>query len=554
MRVTEVMRLTRRSAGALQASAGVMLAVLAPLVAGCTLLSDFSTDACESDLECTLPGGEPRHCRSGRCVEGCRDNRHCASIDPGAPFCQYPGGECTGLTSPQGECSISSGYVDATMGALTAQDMLVLGAFAPRVRSSARLSLELAARELNQEGGPASRPLLLGVCNDAPEVQPRAMEYLLDDLRVNAIVTSLDEQALDIAASFVDDGGPLLLSPFGYDTPVLGGGGETSALWYWGPPYRSVITAYRPLVRALATSAETPLGDFKIALVQGTAREDVNLAALVRETLELGGADLRQLELEDRVHPFVLLDDPVERERAVDDLIAYAPDVILWFAGGNFSDPARDERSSVIAMVEARAAEVSGFAPVYVLGPRNVDDSSLQHLAREAAPYLPRLIGVRADRALDPNVKDALAARFREAYPRATDGPFRYHYPSHSTYDALYYLAYATTWSLQHGEERATDGLLAVTQPEAEPLLLGPEPAARARALELVAGGSRFDLRGTSGPASFDLTLQARPAAVRIYCWTASGGLEDGSRLDIGTDTFTRLPGNCPVGLFDEPE
>jgi hypothetical protein len=547
--MSEAVRLEECSARAARAWG---IAALCSLLPGCTVLSDFDVDVCESDLECYRPGAEPRHCDSARCVPGCRDNRHCASIDPGAPICQFPGGECTALTSGQGECYVSSAYSDASMGALTARDMLVMGAFAPRVRSSAWLTLELAAREINEAGGLGSMPLLLGVCSDAREEQPGAMEYLVHQLRVTTLVASLGEEALDAAASLVDDTEPVLLSPFGYDTSLTNVTTETPEIWYLGSPYRSVVAGYRPLVQALAASAQTPPGEFKIALVRGTSREDMNLAALVRETLALGDAGSMQLEREDRVHPFVLLDDVGERERTIDEIVDYAPNVILWFAGGTFADPQRDERVSIIPAIEERAAGAAAIAPVYVLGPRNVDDSSLQHLARGGAQYLPRLIGLRADRPYEPSIKEALDARFRQAFPRAEEGPIRYHHPAHSTYDAVYYLAHAAVWNVLHGGERAAAGLLAVTQPDAESLVLGPEPAARARALELIVAGSPVNLRGTSGPALFDPTLRARPAVVRVYCWAPGVGLEDGAQLDATTGTFTPLPGNCPVVPFDE--
>jgi hypothetical protein len=497
---------------------------------GCTAISNFDVTQCRVDADCDTLDGPIRQCVESRCAPGCSSNRHCASLDPRFAICPRVGEACAPLLVEGGACYQASNYDDEEMGPLTGEDLLTIGVFAPSIQSSTWLTVQLAVAELNARGGlPTAsglkRPVLAVTCNDAPSAMADAIAHLAR-LPVRALLASVDQRSLDIALSLNAGPDPLfLLAPRGSDR--LTAESVIDPLWSLGAPSSAVLAAYPTLIEQVVQSAVARganLDLLRFASLVSAAPEDRALADAV--TARIGGANRIQLMGEDRFRPFDLTDDAdSERQRQLQELADYAPDLVLVFAGGFFADADRRPRTSVLRALEQLAAETPGWSPLYVLGPRNAEDAVLRGLALEDGSFRSRNVGMTADRAAYPEMRGPLAARFNAAFPEAGSELF----VEPSTYDALYYLAYALASSSSKGVATAASDVLAglrqITTAGAERIDVGLGATGVERATLLLAARTPFDLFGTSGPAEFDAS-HSRSDTARAYCWPGAGELE----------------------------
>jgi hypothetical protein len=303
----------------------------------------------------------------------------------------------------------------------------------------------------------------------------------------------------------------------------LSSGGEY--LWYLGSQYDHVVPAYSTLVKAVAKVIETVPGrttPITIASITSSRDEDATLHQAVYNGLSVDERDGPMLAAENRFQSFSLPDDAGESRKAMlEVLIQTAPEVVISFAGGTFGTPARRERASFFRTLE-EMAERTGYAPRYILGPSNVEDASLARLARESETFRSRALCLRARRPQDAALRAALDARFQAAFPDAAE--FGIHV-SPAVYDGLYYLAYAAAAAppvAGRGRAELTrQGFLRVVAAAEPEVVVGPDglgPAA-----EYLSRATPFNLRGTDGPADFDLDEQARLGQGKLYCWDEGG-------------------------------
>lgn len=518
------------------ASSCLLLASGSWLVSSCTPISDFAVHQCETHADCDILGGVTSRCEDSRCVEGCADNAHCMSVDPRRPICAELGGTCVGLTSDQGECYVSTGYDASSMGASTARDLSVLGAFAPTLRSSTWLTLQLAVDEINAEGGlPGAgvpRPLVAVLCDDSVGHVDAAMEHLVHGLHASAIVASLEDEPLRIVLERAGTAGQaLFLSPNSADPWSAAPERATQRAWYLGADQSSAVEAYVPLVRRAAAAMEARGADpqlLRVASVVSEAREDQDLAAAVARAMDLGGYDADDLARRGRFKRFELRSGSPEELEAV---ASYAPQLILVFAGGASLESPYGSRSSRLEFLEARASVPGGWQPIYIVGPRNVDDPFLASWATTDASLRERIVGVRSDRAIDSNIVASLWARFDTVFPRAAEPEFSLGV-SLGAYDAVYYLAYAAAANGRAEVENAgslASGLAKITDPNGERVDVGSGPQGIEKARELLESQTPFNLYGTTGPAAFDTPQQARSGVARWYCFGSSG-----ESIDLG--------------------
>jgi hypothetical protein len=439
------------------------------------------------------------------------------------------GADCVDLTSEGSECPASTGYVDATMGNLTAEDMLIIGAFVPAPETSAWLTLDLAVRELRQNGGlpvggGVNRPVVAVAC-DGMAIDT-AMSHLVDHLSVKGVVTSLDETQLSSALTLPSTrGATAMISTHGADFALASDGGEW--LWSLGAPALSTASVYPGLVRAIEQGPmirRTGGRLLRMVSLVSSAKEDEALADAATAMITLQGTTLSQLRREDRFRRYLLPDDLLEeRVAALSEVVSYAPDIVLLFAGGNFADPLGEERASVVRSLEEAAAASLEWRPIYVAGPRNTDDSTLKVLSQESTSFRDRLLGLTSARSPEPELASAFAARFAASYPHAAGSSS--HAPSPRVYDALYYMAYGLAAAPRavapFGVEDVRLGLLRVAQAEAEAVLSGPGPEGVERATQLLARNQPFNLLGITGPLAIGPS-RAREPSVGAYCFGAS--------------------------------
>lgn len=505
---------------------GVLAAAfLGATLTACTLVSDFDVGACEAHADCVSVGTEVAYCDKGRCVPGCVSNQLCAARDPRFPICTEPGGQCVGLLTSEGECYATAGYDEALVSELTARDLILLGAFAPSSRSSTWLTIELGVDELNSReqsaaSGRQSRVIAVS-CSDAAGTIDAALDHLVGELGVTALVASLEDIALRVALEHpATHNRALYLSPNGFNVWSAPAEASDPLLWYLGPSYARVVPAYPTFLERALSAFERSGGSretFRIAVVQSDAREDRDLAAAVVEALGVD-YDVTQLLREGRLRTFeasAVRQDPAP-------LLGYEPQLLLFFASGLDALSPYPERASLLQLMEGTA---SSFRPLYVFGPRNLWDTAPATLATQSQSFRQRALGVTAERPIVADQAALLAERFEQHFPELPpELPLRI---SFGVYDALNYLASTYAISASTSLPRTAGELAAnlqrVTDPNGTPLELStPQPMSSS----LPTIETRLNLLGASGPAEFD-TDHARSAPLRIYCWGNDGAAKD---------------------------
>jgi len=424
------------------------------------------------------------------------------------------------------------------MGALTGQELLLIGAFAPQIESSTWLTLQLAAEEINGQGGlptgsGAGRPLIVVACEDRIRGIETSMLHL-DRLGVRGILASLEELPLQAAFSLpATRRSSLLLTPNG--SALAASEAAAPLLWSLGTPTNDAAPSYPQLIQlaeqtAVGRGANPEL--LRVASLVSAAAEDDALERSVRPLLELGGKGADQLIREDRLRIVPLSDDSSdERAQALASLAQYAPDIILVFLGGSFDAPKGMLRSNVLRSLEEIVSSSASWRPLYILGPRNLRDPLLRWLARSSASFRARAAGATADPISDSILMTSLASRFELAFPESTSVGAELGVEP-GTYDAFYYLAYALAAAPRGGTDLAAQDVLAgleyVTDDEGERVDVGPGPDGLEKATALLSAQISFDTYGATGSAASS-GGDVRTADPRVYCFGEAGDVESPS-------------------------
>jgi len=434
------------------------------------------------------------------------------------------------------------------MGALSAAEMTIIGAFSPTVRSSTWLSITLAVEEINSFIGstPSAAPVLAVLCSGAEDDLPVSMAHLVDALGVRAILGSVDDASVRLAlTSPATRESALFLSPGSAPVAPLA---PMPLSWHLGGLQRDVAAAYPALVeRELARTRAMGSVEPKVLSVVAAAPEDTALADLVEATLVVDGHDVRSASALDRYRRLDLVDDdPDAREQALRVAATYAPDVVLAFLGGDFRVPEGLERGSFVAALDGAlngAPDAGNGSPSsYILAPHARDDRALRRLARTSPPFRARAVGLDARRPPERALLDAAIERFDDAFPRAGEDLATARL-SDPVYDALYLLFYARVAAGRATEAVVSpaidsqaaalgDALQRIGSPGGAPVAVGPGAAGLDTGIPLLLAGDPIDVVTTSGPAHFDGVVRARPADARIWCWSDAGTPEDGLGLD----------------------
>jgi hypothetical protein len=533
------------------------------LVTGCTVVSNFDIEQCDSDADCNSLVSPLSHCVRSRCEPGCVSNRQCSTRDPRYPICTEPSGVCTSLTSPDGECYVSTAYDDDTMGGLTAAGMTLVAAFSPDIRASSWLSISLAVDELNasaRAAGSPQAPVVAVLCNDAPQGISSVLQHVLERLGARVVLASLEDESLRIAVNLSSTAKqPFFLSPFAVPIDAVAQEEASPALWYLGGLQGDMIPVYSALVtRGLEALRSTGVAEPRMLGIVGDTSEDAALADAVESVLAVDGYGARDLMALDRYRRVVLSDDsPDSRETTLDTVVRYQPQLVWAFVGGRFTVPAGLARSSFVTSLDAALRDNAAPEPLFIFGPRSRDDATLMTLARTTPGFRTSALGVDIQRPMDIDILRSAEERFRQAFPAASADEAGLSL-SAAIYDGIYYLVYAMSYaavdlrasrnqleltSLIAGLQRATDanGLSVTVGPGA----MGVDAAALAIAQQVP-----IDFVGTTGPAAFDFVLRARPTEPRLYCWSEGGAPTDLGGYDDGR-AFDSSP--CAQADLDEP-
>jgi hypothetical protein len=517
-------------------------AVIGATLPTCTLISDFSVTACETHSDCASVEAEVAYCEQGRCVLGCTSNQLCADRDPRFPICTEPGGRCVGLLTPEGECYAAAGYEEALVSDLTARDLILLGAFAPSSRTSSWLTLELGVDELNareQSGADDPRSRVVAVsCSDTASTIDVAIDHLVGELGVTALVASLEDIALRAALERpATRDRALYLNPNGFDEWSSPPEAADPLMWYLGPNHARVVPGYPPFLERALVAFERSGGSrdtFRMAMVQSDAREDRDLAAAVIDALGVD-YDVARLLREGRMKTFEA--SSVQQDPA--PLLGYQPQLLLFFAGGLNGLSPYPERASLLQRIEGTAPD---FRPLYVFGPRNLEDVAPATLAAQSESFRRRAIGLTAERPIAADRAAVLVERFQEHFPELP-AELQLHI-SFGVYDALNYLASASGIPASALRPRTAAEVAANLQRITDPNGVRMELSTPwHESASVAASPTTLNLLGTSGPAEFEAD-HARSGPLRIFCWGSDGVTRDIAGYD--PDSAIPLPtSNC---------
>jgi hypothetical protein len=278
----------------------------------------------------------------------------------------------------------------------------------------------------------------------------------------------------------------------------------------------------------------------RLAVVVSESPEDLALASAVVAEISPN----RLLERFDRLRSFSLRDpDPGARAALATELLEYAPDLVLVFAGGGYPARPRVGRAAELAQLLAQAeGQVPSARPAYVWGPRNGSDAGLIRALSAHPELAARSVGVDLGGGGDPALGAELAARAQAAFTDAV-------LPIDArVYDALYFLTYA----LAAPAPTASAGFERVTSADGERVAVGPGAEGIERARLVLEGAGTLRAAGVTGPAAFDGATRVRAALPRVYCW---GAPRDGAvtLAELTDGELSPFAAECGGEIFGAP-
>jgi serine/threonine-protein kinase len=478
---------------------------------------------CAVNQDCEAAGGGAVCGRAGTCIarRGCGSARECVDRGGGKPaICNKEEGTCVPLETP--ECRrllMEPGDLenDATLwvGAMIAQS----GPSGAKYGKLTVQTLDLARHDFAsiasgipgaRPGAPA-RPLAVVLCDDAGDSRA-PIRHLVDAVRVPAVIGfNRSKDVMDFASELFNPRGVLALAALNM-SPML----TTIARSPEGPRlvYRLANNAdaiaggaaafvNEVLVGRLALAPDEPL---RVAIVRydntnslALAGKLVSLLRVHDKSVAQGGAAVRQFTVSPESERPDL--GPVRAE-----LLQMLPHVVVNLIGETaYTD-------DLLLRFEREWPAGTRHRPFY-LGTMGAGDLSMPgavKLASQRGEVRRRMFSVDTA-SVPPNAK--LAIHYNEVYsdklaPADTIGP---------VYDAFYVLGFAIA---ALGDKPVTGPNLARAIPRLRPpgQPIDVEPAAIARAFQLLREGHSIDLAGTTTSRDFDLDTGDSPAEQVVMC------------------------------------
>lgn len=476
----------------------------------------------------TLGPPAPVASASAASTRGCASNAACAV----GSICRRATGACVPLDA--GRCRAVAD--DATR---RSDDTVWIGVMFPQTGPDAALygmgsvrAVELGRRDFvdiangfPRPTGPA-RPIGLVVCDDAED--PTSSADHLAHVGVPAIIGfSRSKEVLDLAASHFNPLGILALAS--NQAPMLAGiprapTGErmvfrttTSATMVVEPMALFITQELAKDVEAASAGRKEPL---RVALLRPQNATGLGYAEAFVRSLRIDGRPLA--ERPDSFRQLVRPDvppTPADLRATVDELIAYAPHVIMddyWNGPG------------LIEAVEA-AWPKGRLRPRWLWGSLSEEDVAALHAKGDLGKRL-----FRIDTPASTSANARYVLRHNEVFPdkvtarTATDAP----------YDAFYALAYAIL-SLGDAEPTGTALARAMARivPPGAPVEVGP--GGIFDALSVLRRGQNVDLIGTTTSLDFDRETGDPTADFVVYGATEKGSAETGLTFSAKTRTLS---------------
>jgi hypothetical protein len=554
------------------------LFVVAAMLGGsaCSFIYNLDADQCKADRDCKQLGSKFANfvCEQGVCVEppdeppptdegdggvdagpvGCTSNAECIEENFDRPFiCRN--GECIDLYSD--ECPV---VLQAEN--LKVPEPIIIGAYSSidplnKTGSPITLAYDLALAEFTKEvgglaGGPNNtrRKFVAVVCEGADIAKApidKSLAHLVDTVQVHGIIASLFTDTL--RAAFDARGKQdniFFMSPLGADSSLTSQD-NSGLLWFMLGPDSDLAPVFVSLTKRAEAfqrnAAELDSGDkVRVALVQGSLAPARDVAQVLLSdpdnSLVFNGE--KTLSNDESEFLFVELtsdfeDDQAEAGAVITALSEFKPHIVVVTAGTEFT-------SKVLPVLEDNwddNPDTGQVRPFYVTGPLLAFDGNLI----SDASVRQRLAGVNFTADPDQTLFNMFKANFQAAYPEIE------FLSTENFYDAAYYLLYAIAASgnpAQLSGDSIAEGMLRIVSKSGTKLSVGPNSISDVLAT-LAASNSRVALRGTMGPADFNLGTGARIAQGSVYCVAPNGFNYDTMRLDSSGNLVGTFP--CFDGL-----
>jgi serine/threonine protein kinase/ABC-type branched-subunit amino acid transport system substrate-binding protein len=223
------------------------------------------------------------------------------------------------------------------------------------------------------------------------------------------------------------------------------------------------------------------------------------------------------------------------KSEMVADLVAFAPDVIVYADGEVFED-------ELVGPIEA--AWTAPARPLYV-GEGPLANPNLAAFIGASAERRRRFLGVDLPANTAENFRFAL--HYNELFtPKVTPGT-----APGNTYDAFYVAAYAAA-ATRKATITGADVAAAMTRlgGDGPPVSVGPESIFAA--YDVLRGDGRLHLSGAASQLDLDPSTGEIPSDFAVYCFAvdrngrASEPIESGLRFDHAAHRMVGAPVNCP--------
>jgi hypothetical protein len=291
-----------------------------------------------------------------------------------------------------------------------------------------------------------------------------------------------------------------------------------------------VPTFIEPALRA--SGAVGPGAPLRVAVLRPSSTVAMSIVDTIFEHIRFNGKSA--LENGDAFRQFIWSDVNADAPKLVDEMLAFAPHVIVYVAQGELVAP-------YFRPIEERWPKGAKHRPYYVSS-ASLDRGELFQFIGSKPERRRRFFGVAPPGQTPANAK--LTMRYNEIFsPKIAQDVT----PA-APYDAIYMLAYAA-YVADGAEGRDLSRAIPRLLPPGKPTELGPTRILEA--FDTLRSGASIDLAGTMTRLDFDVATGESGGDLSVYCvgvdahGDASTWIESGARYDGPSNTLVGKL-NCP--------
>jgi hypothetical protein len=481
----------------------------------------------------------------------CTSSNDCpGSIQHPEAYCDLDTNTCIQLTTD--ECPYVSPDDNPDYYQSSTVQPIFIGAFATIPTQNillhpSTLNYNLALDEFETQGGipvgsgGAYRYPVAVICNDDTTDPTSAVNHLISDVHVSAIIAALPSTEIKTAfaaANLTSDASApsvFFMNPFGADTSItppalqtngllwhmLGEPSDTAAAYTTFFPYVERYVRNTPTIgNGAADAGSRPL---RVATFTAQATDLLDLQAAVNPVLTWNGGQTIAQNLQagnflDVEFPTSTLNGATvtsaDVSSAVTALTNFQPDIVISFASEEFI-------TLIQTLEEATGSGSAPPHPFYLLGPYNVDSTDvLTSWIGLSGGFVSdgkraRMAGIAFASTPNSDVLNSYNQRFINKYPG--DQLFL---NAENYYDAVYFTVYSLVGAGPNltGANIGT-GMTELVTPAGDPRNVGPTDIPNVIADLEAVHTTTVALTGTLGPPDFNLKTGARVSQGDVYCF-----------------------------------